>query len=316
MPKLLNIPKNTHGFVIRMMLFLSIYSINIWAYIKTNNTIYDVKIETSVPYLTYLIFPCIGLFLLARWREIKEMTKYANDVVETIFFSLLAATIYFTPVTLIHDILGTENWFISIHAPFLTSQLLIFIAIFNVGFIKRFQKDLMVCLISIGIMFFATYFIEYQWEVFSGIIMGILRYILPTINETAIVNLNSKIISMNNFTVNIGAPCAGIYSIVAFMLLFITTLYFESISHRIDKWRALAVLLSGMVAVFILNTIRITIIILIGAYYSPELAINLFHEYLGAIFLLGLFFIYLKYIIPKTINVSHQTLPQAAYSSR
>lgn len=316
MLNILKIPKNTYGFAIRMAIFLSLYSINILAYIKTNNAIYDVVIKSSVPYLTYLLFPCVGLFLLARWEKIKEMPAYRNNAWETIIFFMLAVMVYLTPVTWIYDSLGIKNWFISIHGPFLMSHFLILIAIFNIRFIRHFLKDLLVCILSIGIMFFSIYIIEHQWKTFSSVIMRALQYALPAIDENATVNPNSSIVSMNNFTVNIGAPCAGIYSIVAFALLCITTLYFESIKHRINVWRAIIVLLSGMTIVFILNIVRIITIILIGAYYSPELAINLFHEYLGAIFLLGLFFIYLKYIIPKTVIIGAQTPRLTAHSSR
>ncbi len=308
------IPRNAYGFCIRMVLFLIIYSVSIWKYIDINNTLYDGGVFANVPYIDFLIFPCVGLFLLARWSEIKEMERYRNGIFQTLIFLSLAVGAYLVPASFLVMNQYVNNMLFSIYVPLLLSQMFFLFAIFNFRFIKKFSRDFALFTSIILIMLLATYTIEHYWKVLSGSIMGALHYILPLIDSSVKIVVKSYSITMKNFKVNIGATCSGVYSIVAFSLLFITALYFASIKHRINRWLALIALLSGMVAVFILNIIRIVVIILVGAYYSPKLAIQFFHEYLSAMFLLGLFFLYLKYIIPKIVT-KDRTPSSTAHSS-
>jgi len=73
------------------------------------------------------------------------------------------------------------------------------------------------------------------------------------------------------FTVDIA--CSGIYSLIAF-LLFAT---FIAYTIRDRAWKKIALIAIGIPLIYSLNIIRIAIILLIGYYYSHELALQLFH---------------------------------------
>jgi exosortase len=73
------------------------------------------------------------------------------------------------------------------------------------------------------------------------------------------------------FTVDIA--CSGIYSLIGF-LIFIT---FVAYITRDKLWKKTTLLLIGLPLVYLLNILRITIMILLGHYYGEDLALQVFH---------------------------------------
>ena len=73
---------------------------------------------------------------------------------------------------------------------------------------------------------------------------------------------------------------------------------FAKKQRHFDPTRTIIAYISVVLILYILNIIRITLIILVGEYISESLAIDLFHEYLSAIFLMTVFLIFLHKIIP------------------
>ena len=140
-----------------------------------------------------------------------------------------------------------------------------------------------------------------QWWIHLIILLLIFKY-LPLFSHLTHVDLETFQIRFLDFNVYVGPPCAGVYSMATFTFLFITTLVFIRKKQKIDPFKTFFALFFGLLATFILNIVRVAIIVLVGGYYSPELAINLFHEYLSAIFLIALFMAYLYWIIPKLIE--------------
>jgi len=74
-----------------------------------------------------------------------------------------------------------------------------------------------------------------------------------------------------SFTVDIA--CSGIYSLIGF-LIFAT---FIAYIARTKTWKKPAIFLIGLPIIYLLNILRITIIILLGYYHGMELAMNVFH---------------------------------------
>ncbi|MEM2147129.1 MAG: exosortase/archaeosortase family protein [Candidatus Bathyarchaeia archaeon] len=90
-----------------------------------------------------------------------------------------------------------------------------------------------------------------------------------------------------NFTVDIA--CSGIYGLMGFLIFAIFIVYLI----RDKLWKKLALIISGIPLFYILNIIRITIIVLIGYHYGEDLALHTFHLiggwiliFIGAILLL------------------------------
>jgi len=73
------------------------------------------------------------------------------------------------------------------------------------------------------------------------------------------------------FTVDIA--CSGIYSLISFLIFVAFVAYIV----RDKLWKKLALALLGIPLIYMLNIARITTILLIGYYYSNEIALEIFH---------------------------------------
>lgn len=89
----------------------------------------------------------------------------------------------------------------------------------------------------------------------------------------------------------IDIACSGIYSLIGFLIfaLFIAYIIRDKI------WKKAAIILLGIPLIYLLNTIRITIMLILGYYYSDQLALQIFHLtggwiliFLGTIVLLAI----------------------------
>lgn len=73
------------------------------------------------------------------------------------------------------------------------------------------------------------------------------------------------------FTVD--AACSGIYSLIGFLVFAAFVAYII----RDKPWKKLALILLGFPLIYLLNILRITIILLIGYHYGEALALQVFH---------------------------------------
>lgn len=120
-----------------------------------------------------------------------------------------------------------------------------------------------------------------------------------------IINVIRADQSVINFTVDIA--CSGIYSLVGFAI-FSTFLAFALRKTTKSK---IAILLTGIPIIIFLNTIRITIILLLGYHFGNELALQVFHTF-GATILMffgTLIFLLLMEKFAKNIIPSKPCLP-------
>jgi len=74
-----------------------------------------------------------------------------------------------------------------------------------------------------------------------------------------------------SFTIDMA--CSGVYSLIGF-LIFATFIAYVA---RTQAWKKPAIFLVGLPLIYLLNILRITVIVLLGYYHSMELAINTFH---------------------------------------
>jgi len=87
--------------------------------------------------------------------------------------------------------------------------------------------------------------------------------------------------SQTTISFAIDIACSGIYSLIGFLVFAVFVTYII----RDKPWKKLALFLTGLSLIYILNITRITIILMIGYYLSEETALQLFHL-LGGWFLI------------------------------
>ncbi len=102
--------------------------------------------------------------------------------------------------------------------------------------------------------------------------------LLRLFGETAIWT-DPDILGIGGFSVQIGFPCAGLAGI-AFSSGAMTA-YFVLMRSQLVASRAILLIPLAALLSWCLNALRIAILLLIGKYISPELAVDGFHSYAG-----------------------------------
>ncbi|MGB9841312.1 MAG: exosortase/archaeosortase family protein [Candidatus Bathyarchaeales archaeon] len=74
-----------------------------------------------------------------------------------------------------------------------------------------------------------------------------------------------------NFTVDIA--CSGIYSLLSFLIFALLVAYII----RDKPWKKIALILTGIPLIYLLNIVRITTLLIIGYHYGENLALQTFH---------------------------------------
>lgn len=303
--------KENKGYFVRLALFLTLYGVIFKYHPHLTEKLYGYQTESFQPYFIYLFYPILALFTIVKWKDISSMKPYKNCFWQTTFFLMLSAIIFLFPVK---DLLKYSQTYDTIphqfvyYFPLFLGYTSLFAAIFNFKFIKKFESELFLLIYVICLYLIAEVLIDKFWFYFSNTILFALGYILPLLSKTVTIDPSELMISMEGFTVNVGATCSGIYSLSTFAFLFVTSVMMIKKKSQVNTAKTVTAFIAGLAIIFVLNIVRIAIIVSVGAFYSPELAIELFHEYLSAVFLIGLFVCYLYFIFPKIILPTQKTV--------
>ncbi len=299
MPKI-NFSLATKKFLIRLGIFFGVSITITMAHPWLLKYFFNIKFIANEPLILFILVPILMLFVVDRWNSIKILPNYRQRFFQTLFFLILAGSFYLVPSSRLQFYLKMDP-VASYYLMLYFGHSALFLAIFNWRFVKFFYKDFIIFLSAILLfMVFEVIFTAY-WQYFSWIILGgvkLLAKVVPGLK----VDVSTLNIALKDFSVSVGSACAGIYSLFAFTLLWVVALYFFQQKYTIIWWRVFFTWLSGMFFVLVFNIVRIVIIVMVGAYWSKDLAINLFHEYLGGIFLLMIFYLYLQLVFPLLIK--------------
>ena len=131
------------------------------------------------------------------------------------------------------------------------------------------------------------------WPYLSGFVAKSVAILLGLIGS---VNLSFSgdlpVLSFNGFMVKIAQTCSGIDSIFLFTALYLGILAWDW--KILNKKKVFWLFFVGVVGAFMLNIVRIFLLILIGAYISRDFALNVFHTNASAILFLIYFAVFLK----------------------
>lgn len=120
------------------------------------------------------------------------------------------------------------------------------------------------------------------WSELPGLAAPTLEAVVAVLSltgETVLTDTGRKAVQLRDFVVNIGDPCAGIEGFV--LVTGFMGLYAALFRDRVRPWRVAALLPLGLALSWGFNVLRIAALILIGAYASPELAVEGFHSHAG-----------------------------------
>jgi exosortase/archaeosortase family protein len=181
-------------------------------------------------------------------------------------------------------------WGAVLHTTFIVMFLCLGYAVFHPRFVRRFVKDfrkeILVCL-GIGVAFYAS--MQLVWKSWELLSFGVSRLVYAALRvfPSDPLLIPPQTISVQGFGVYIGEACSGVFSIFLFTCLYllIVALDWKKISH----WKAVALFPLAVIGLFLTNVLRVYLIVLVGVYYDPVFAVNLFHSYVGMLLFIAFF---------------------------
>jgi len=246
----------------------------------------------------FLLFFIIIIFVYTNYKKIRNSYSYKNKTGQTLLFTVFSIIFFSIPFTYL-----SQNF--SIHpivANYLlsgTAILCLSIAIYNINFLFKYLQEEVLKLFLIILAFLsAPLILKNLWTVLFYPIKISINLISKIIGKEAIISTLTEdtgfIVHIKEFVVAVGPACSGIQSIIAFTILFISASIFLKENKEIIISKFIKYYLIAVIFLYMLNILRIIILIYIGAYISEKMAIDLFHEYFSSIVFLIFFIIYIK----------------------
>lgn len=220
------------------------------------------------------------IILFTSWlyrKKLFQFIAYKKPLLQETFFLLLSLYFLFFPFEKFYYSTNLDIGYLKDSLIQGVSLFFLFLTIFGWKFFTTFKKQIFFTLLLIIPFSLSNTFIEIIWP-------------------------QNFILSLNHFSVDVGPPCSGINSILIFLALHTAYLINLSNAGKSPNVKKIAIsYLIGLISIFLLNILRIALIVLIGAYVSPTFAIGLFHSYIGSILILLFLYIFYrrldKYII-------------------
>jgi exosortase/archaeosortase family protein len=285
----------------RLFIFLGIYTV-VCAFISDlSEALHGLALIFNDRYAFLLVYALFALFAVFCRDKFEAIPKYKNRLMESVGFAALSLTVFCLPIVSWAG-LADINLLSAYYFQLFLGLGFMFLSIFNLNFIKHFKRELSILMILFVSYSLIQFLVEAYWEYFSYVIMGALSYILPAFSNNLILSPEHYGVRMEEFRVFIGPTCTGIYSMVTFTALYVISLFFFQDIKRFDPFKTFLAFFLAMIAIFVLNILRIAVIIVVGAYISETLAIKVFHEYMSAVIFLGLFLLYLYLVIPRLLK--------------
>ena len=123
----------------------------------------------------------------------------------------------------------------------------------------------------------------WNWQVLTGATFDLVYLLLSLFSDQTYADAPAYIIGVGDFAVHIARQCSGVEGVAlvtAFVCLY--ALIFRDQIRFPQYW--LVVLPVAVILSLALNIVRIATLVLLGAFVSPEVAVNGFHSYAGWLF--------------------------------
>lgn len=284
---------------VRLGIFLALYLLIIWGHPLLTKALYKYYVTHQEPYALLLLPLLLVVFSLISLPKIRTLPSITHRWSKTWRYSALTlATLLLPPPPFLQT--SEYSPLLAAYLTALTTIVLIFVflAIFPRPFIKHFSWELSLLMTIFPFAFVLLQFTDLFALRMSAPVVWILAKVLPSIFPGAVVILPQSRVLLNGFNVGIGPPCSGIVSLMIFSIFFALSILMLRRWYKIKKMPAFLAFLAGASTLYLINILRVIILIGLGAFYSADLALKLFHEFFSAIIVSLFFLIYLYKIMP------------------
>ena len=215
-----------------------------------------------------------------------------------IFLSAVLFPVFFSLARMLLKEPGFDSnifLFLSAHLTLILIPALLIPGIFGRQFIRKFarlfKKEILICL-ALSILFDLTIFQVWKlWPYFAKVVLSAVYFLFSlTFTNTSITY--PYILTVNNFSVQIAQACSGVDSLFLFSSLYII---FGILDWKVfNKAKLILMFFPAALGLFLVNILRVYLLILIGVLFSPDLALKLFHTYAGMILFIIYFVVFWK----------------------
>lgn len=238
-----------------------------------------------------------GLLIRNRLTLLEKLPKPKINLL-SIFLAFILMPIFFASGSnLLHYSTFTQNFTLSLstHLILLLIPSFLLIGVYGLRFIKKFvktfYKEIALCL-GISVIYDILIFQVWKlWPLFSDGVLKSVHFLLG-ITSAQVQFIPPRVLVVNNFGVSIEQSCSGLDSIFLFLSLYALIAILEF--KKLNKKKLMLMIIPAVIGLYLVNILRVYILVMVGAYISPELSIKLFHTYLGMILFIAYFFIFWK----------------------
>jgi len=159
-----------------------------------------------------------------------------------------------------------------------SGMLFLLIALLGLDVFKKLWLEM--AMVASSLIFYAgiTFFMDStKFHIVTAYIAEkILSIFMPV--TLGIVD-GQPLVNASGFATVIGPPCSGIFSMVLFTALFSFVYWLDR--EKINSRKALYAYIIGVLGAYAINLLRVIALLIIGAKWSPEIAVGLFHTNAG-----------------------------------
>ena len=155
---------------------------------------------------------------------------------------------------------------------------------FWLAFARQHAGHAVVALAFGALTYAAIEFSRNSWHDLSAATLYTSHWLLQLYEPNAFIDVPSRTLGALDFRVIIDAPCSG-YEGVG-LVLGMMSFYIFAFRRDLRFPHVLVLLPLGALTIWVLNAVRLTLLVSMGAHVSPDIAINGFHSQAGWVFFL------------------------------
>lgn len=153
------------------------------------------------------------------------------------------------------------------------------------GLVKTAPIEILLALTAAGFVLLAGELSKESWDSLSAATLVLSHWFLGLYEANPFLDMQNMHLGAEDFRVTILAGCSG-YEGIGVVVVFMS-IYLCVFRHHLRFPNALILLPAAIVAIWILNSMRIAALVSIGAHVSPTIALTGFHSWAGWIMVLS-----------------------------
>jgi len=280
--------------------FILIFIIYILSFQLINFLLKETQRKFSINSIYFIpsliLFTAIFIFL--ERTKLKKLKLRINTKETLIFLPLYTLTLFiYVYLTFLAPEGFVKKYLILVimvsYASLLLALFFLILSILNIEFIKKFKRKLLASVIITLLFFEFTLILRENWRFLSTVI-GKITYPLLILSGKS-PTLKGIELSIENFSITLGAPCSGIESISLFTAILLLVIIFDY--PKINKTKLITAIPLGYIGIFAMLILRIYSLMLIGT-INPNIAINTFHTHIGWIIFSAYTLLYFYFAYP------------------